>query len=78
MYRISHGYKYPRKKTVKIPEPTNVMVAINDLNENLERPHMPWPEVQPLPIEVPIPTNSPAITSIDGFETLTESKLPKK
>ena len=61
-----------------MPEPTNVIVAINDLNENLERPQIPWPEVQPLPIDVPIPTNNPATTSIDGFETLTELKSPKK
>ena len=69
---------YPRKYTVNMPEPTNVIVAINDLNENLERPQIPWPEVQPLPIDVPIPTNNPATTSIDGFETLTELKSPKK
>ena len=61
-----------------MPELTNVIVAINDLNENLERPQMPWPEVQPLPIDVPIPTKKPATTSIEGFATLTELKSPKK
>src|SRR3989338_3085276 len=42
------------------PVAMNVRVAAMDRREKRDKPHMPWPEVQPEPICVPTPTAAPA------------------
>jgi hypothetical protein len=49
---------------VAIAVKRKVRTATKDLNENLGRPHRPWPLVHPLDNSVPTPTSNPETTRI--------------
>ena len=46
--------------TLTTPKIIKTEVAKIERTDNLEIPHTPWPEVQPLPRRVPKPTKNPA------------------
>jgi len=46
----------------------NMTVATKERGESRDRPHTPWPEVQPLPQTEPKPTSKPAAIISGKFE----------
>lgn len=49
------------RKTVNAAKAMKVRTALKERGESRANPQTPWPEVQPEPMVVPIPTSNPAI-----------------
>ena len=56
----------------------NINVATNERNENRPKPQTPWPLVQPLPKEVPNPTNRPLTINIGSGASISGAGMPLK
>lgn len=54
------------------PVAMNVNTATSDLGDNLGKPHIPCPDVHPLPILVPNPVKSPAVMGMKIGNTKVE------
>src|SRR5690606_21249773 len=59
--RLFHN-NAPEMLATTMPVMRKVSVAAIERLENRAMPRMPWPDVQPDPMRVPIPTRSPATT----------------
>ncbi len=55
--------------TVIIAVERNTVTAIIERIDNIEIPHIPWPEVHPDPMAVPTPTRNAALYSCQPLAT---------